>query len=431
MNTPAALKPVAPPPPGITPNLNNPPNMQAVNITIVVICLTITTPIVCMRLYTKFFITKARGWEDYTMFAAWVYSPQDSIAIINISLSVLMQFLSVCFAVVGILFAQVGAGVDGWNLRLRSIPAIRLMAWIVEALYVPTIYLTKLSIILQCIKIFAPVKGGLIYWTSQFLIWFNAMFYLAIFLSNIFQCWPVSAAWLPARGSTCINVNFSIIISAAINVLSDFTILTLPLYAIWHLQMPRHRKVAVAFAFLAGGFACVSSAIRLYFSIKYNHSTDQTYLLIQLIFWSYAEIYSGILAGCIPLLARFWKHFREARRRSSASSDSSQPCSIDKLLPEDRSPMAEFHVQPPFRTKNVPLKVSYEQEEPIVTTPASNYSIQHDLECWDPDVESSAVESSFKKSTRMEARYPSTIFGGKPLPYVPLTGVSRTPSGRF
>ncbi|MCJ1317038.1 hypothetical protein MMC15_002359 [Xylographa vitiligo] len=411
MNTPAALKPVAQPPPGVVANLDNPPNMQAVNITIVVICLTITTPIVCMRLYTKLFITKTRGWDDYTMFAAW--------------------FLSVCFAVIGILFAHVGAGVDGWNLRLRSVPAIRLMAWVVEAFYVPTIYLAKLSIILQCIKIFAPAKKGLIYWTSQFLIWFNAMFYLAIFLSNIFQCWPVSAAWLPARGSTCINVNFSIIVSAAINVLSDFTILILPLYAIWHLQMPRHRKVSVSFAFLAGGFACVSSAIRLYFSIKYNHSTDQTYLLIQLIFWSYAEIYSGILAGCIPLLARFLKHFKEARRRSSASSDSSQPCSIDKLLPEDRLPMAESFLQPLSRKKHIPLEVWYEQEEPVVMTPNLEGSIQHDLECDDPGVETLARDNSFPKSTRMESRYPSTIYGGKPLPYTPLIGVSRTPSGRF
>ena len=61
------------------------------------------------------------------MFAAWVCSPYGSIAIIDILLTVWIQFLSVCFAVIGILFAHVGAGVDGWNLRLRSVPAIRLV----------------------------------------------------------------------------------------------------------------------------------------------------------------------------------------------------------------------------------------------------------------------------------------------------------------
>ncbi|MCJ1402456.1 hypothetical protein MMC11_005676 [Xylographa trunciseda] len=405
MNSPAALKPLTGPPPGIIANLDDPPNSQILNAAIVAICLTITTPIVCMRLYTKFFITKARGWEDYTMLSAW--------------------FLSVCFAVIGILFAHVGAGVDGWNLRLRSVPAIRLVAWIVEAIYVPTVYLTKLSIILQCIKIFAPAKKGLIYWTSQFFIWFNAMFYLAIFLSNIFQCWPVSAAWLPTRGSTCINVNFSIIVSAAINVVSDFAVLILPLYAIWHLQMPRHRKVSVSIAFLAGGFACVSSAIRLYFSIIYNHSGDQT-----LTSYSYAEIYSGIIAGCIPLLARFYKHFMEAKRRSSASSGSSQPRSVDRLLPRDRSPMAEFHVQPP-RRKHIPLNVWYDQKEPIITSQALDDKSQHELESWDPDIEELAAENSSKNSKRMEARYPSTVFGGKPLPYIPMIGIPRTQSGRF
>ncbi|MCJ1476024.1 hypothetical protein MMC13_004688 [Lambiella insularis] len=411
MNSPAALKPLAQPPPGVTANLDNPPNMQALNIAIVAICLAITTPVLWMRLYTKFFITKSRGWEDYTIFSAW--------------------FLSVCFAVVGILFAQVGAGVDGWNLRIRSVPAIRLLAWIVEAVYVPTIYLTKLSIILQCVKVFAPTKKGIIYWTSQFFIWFNAMFYVAIFLSNIFQCWPVSAAWLPVRESTCINVNFSLIITAAINVLSDFALLILPLYAIWHLHMPRQRKVSISLAFAAGGFACVSSAIRLYFSIIYNHSNDQTYLLIQVLFWSYAEIYSGIIACCIPLLARFFKHFVEATRRSSASSESSQPRSIDGLLKKDRSPDTDFYVQPPSRSEYIPLKVRTEQDEPIATTHAFDDSKQQDLESWDPDQEALAKNQWSKTSTRVEARYPSTISESKPLPYMPITGVLRTASGRF
>ena len=146
---------------------------------------------------------------------------------------------------------------------------------------------------------------------------------------------------------------------------------------------------------------------------------------------SYAEIYSGIIAGCIPLLARFLKHFQEVSRRSSTSSDSSQPRSIDKLLPDSKSSMPESYVWLPSRSKHTPLKVRYDQEDLIVTTPSFNDSKQHYLECRNPVVEMLAVDRSFQKPTRMEARYPSTIFGGKPLPYTPLTGVPRTPSGRF
>ena len=93
--------------------------------------------------------------------------------------------------------------------------------------------------------------------------------------------------------------------------------------------------------------------------------------------------------------------------------------------------MAEPFLQPLSRKKHIPLEVWYEQEEPVVMTPNLEGSIQHDLECDDPGVETLARDNSFPKSTRMESRYPSTIYGDKPLPYTPLIGVSRTPSGRF
>ena len=93
--------------------------------------------------------------------------------------------------------------------------------------------------------------------------------------------------------------------------------------------------------------------------------------------------------------------------------------------------MADLYAQPPSRSKQIPLKVQYEHEKPNVATHAFDDSIQNDLESLDPDMEALAEDDSFKKSMRLEARYPSTILEGKPLPYIPLSGILRTPSGRF
>ena len=52
------------PPPGVTPNFNDPFSLQPYNILTIAICFALTTPSVAARLYTRYFIIKSVGWED-------------------------------------------------------------------------------------------------------------------------------------------------------------------------------------------------------------------------------------------------------------------------------------------------------------------------------------------------------------------------------
>lgn len=52
------------PPPGVIQNLEHPPTMQNWNLLCQVICLSLSTICVLIRMYTKIFITKSHGWED-------------------------------------------------------------------------------------------------------------------------------------------------------------------------------------------------------------------------------------------------------------------------------------------------------------------------------------------------------------------------------
>ena len=51
-----------PPPPGVAPDFNNPTLGYVV--ASVAICLTITTLVVWIRMYTVFFVIKSHGWAD-------------------------------------------------------------------------------------------------------------------------------------------------------------------------------------------------------------------------------------------------------------------------------------------------------------------------------------------------------------------------------
>ena len=57
--------PAMKPPPGLTPNLKNPPkHFFADRLVTMVLCLTFATLFVAMRMYTKLFVMKRHGWED-------------------------------------------------------------------------------------------------------------------------------------------------------------------------------------------------------------------------------------------------------------------------------------------------------------------------------------------------------------------------------
>ena len=52
------------PPPHVMPNLVNPPSQRGVNLACNIICLTVATLCVLIRLHTKIFIQRSPGWDD-------------------------------------------------------------------------------------------------------------------------------------------------------------------------------------------------------------------------------------------------------------------------------------------------------------------------------------------------------------------------------
>ena len=92
------------------------------------------------------------------------------------------------------------------------------------------------------------------YWTVWILIGANFAVYTATLFAYVFACWPREHIWNPfATGKArCIDLAAALLSSSAINLISDFTILVLPILGISKLQMPLRRKIGVAAIFLTG-----------------------------------------------------------------------------------------------------------------------------------------------------------------------------------
>lgn len=52
------------PPPGVIPNFANPANFHTEYVVTVALCLSLSTTVLCMRMYTKFYIIRKTVWAD-------------------------------------------------------------------------------------------------------------------------------------------------------------------------------------------------------------------------------------------------------------------------------------------------------------------------------------------------------------------------------
>jgi hypothetical protein len=116
------------------------------------------------------------------------------------------------------------------------------------------IFITKLSILLQYLRIFCP-NGATNGWTRK-IIWalvlFNLLFYIAVMIPQIMACNPREKIWHPLINGKCLDLSLILIAGAIVNIFSDFSILILPMVKVWQLQLTRSKKLGLVAVFATG-----------------------------------------------------------------------------------------------------------------------------------------------------------------------------------
>ena len=120
-------------------------------------------------------------------------------------------------------------------------------------IYSPAIFLAKLSILLQFRRLFDVARTGKTHIAIHVLIWANFWFYFPYLGATVFQCVPRAKIWdIFITTGGCINLKAAFIAASAINVVSDFSILLLPLYRIQQLKIATKKKIGVMSIFAVG-----------------------------------------------------------------------------------------------------------------------------------------------------------------------------------
>ncbi|RAL14348.1 uncharacterized protein BO97DRAFT_433014 [Aspergillus homomorphus CBS 101889] len=249
-------RPAGSPPSGQISNLDDPPNLLLVGRAILLLTWFLSSIPVFIRLYTKIFIVREFRFSDCMYLG-----------------------LGMGYLATGWLINEAAPGVDQWNLRLRDF---------IRMLY-----------------------RDLFFWSCHSLVWLNFIFYTICTFLEIFACRPLSKAWdvLNTDGSCLVNTRLINIISSAFNSVSDLMLLLLPQTRIWRLHVKLRKRVFVSAVFLFGVLATTSSIIRLVYTVLlYTTTNNLSYYSWMAGVWTLPEIACGIIAGCLPSLARFFRH---------------------------------------------------------------------------------------------------------------------------
>ncbi|RWA12357.1 hypothetical protein EKO27_g2747 [Xylaria grammica] len=204
------------------------------------------------------------------------------------------------FAAAGLTFGMIhnGLGTHADTVSNERLTNFLKLLLAFECVYVTVIFIVKISILRMYIRIFASrdfklaarvVEGIVLAW------------WLSIALTCIFQCNPVSKAWLPLSPGKCINLKAFFYGNALPNILTDIIILSLPIRQVLKLQTGKANKLSISFIFLLGSFVSFASIYRFTTLLVFN-PLDATWTLAPSQAWCMIEISTGVVSACLPTM---------------------------------------------------------------------------------------------------------------------------------
>ncbi|KAI0442938.1 hypothetical protein F4803DRAFT_575060 [Xylaria telfairii] len=280
--------PALDPPAGVEPKFRDYYPVKASQIALTTVLLTLSTGGVLARSYARAQVLKQFDFSDGALILA------------------LLMFAT--HTTVKLVANTYGQGYHQWDIDLVAIGRFLLMQNVVETLYCPTMLLAKYTVLRQIELIFYKHQHEKI--ASRLilgLIWANLVFYITIFFAFLCACVPRAKISNPSLHGHCINTQASILATSVINVVSDFTILTIPLVAVWQLQLRPRAKLGVSIVFAVGIFATIACIVRLYYGVELVRSEDSTWLIENVSIWASIEITTVILVACFPLFPLLYR----------------------------------------------------------------------------------------------------------------------------
>ncbi|KAI1661266.1 hypothetical protein F4813DRAFT_385800 [Daldinia decipiens] len=155
--------------------------------------------------------------------------------------------------------------------------------YVLQILYNPILALVKCSVLTFLLRIGGQKRQ--VRYAIHALNMFTLGLMIAIFVTAVFQCSPISYFWEritnPTMQGKCIDTGIFYVTTAALTIFTDVLVLALPFWIFMGLKMAPRIKFAIMVVFLLGAVVTVVSILRMLWLIetclypmKYDYSYD-------------------------------------------------------------------------------------------------------------------------------------------------------------
>ncbi|KAK7227970.1 hypothetical protein V2G26_000140 [Clonostachys chloroleuca] len=266
----------APPPPGVIPNFENPPDAGRIaTIAVFAVCYPLSTALFATRIYSKIVIIRQLVLEDVTCVLAWV--------------------LMTAFTATSIQLIRHGMGYHTWDVAPDEYAEMLKWVYITSILYEPAAYFTKVTLLLLLARVFAvntKVSKGIHYFNVALLI-----AYIPLLAVKIALCQPIPGFWRQDVEGKCLDLREILIIDVAFAIATDTLIFTIPIPLIWQLRTPWTKKIKFVLLLGAGGAATAFTVYRL---VLLNNGRDVAANFAMLDLLTMLELTIGLVCSCLP-----------------------------------------------------------------------------------------------------------------------------------
>ncbi|KAF1813239.1 hypothetical protein P152DRAFT_448560 [Eremomyces bilateralis CBS 781.70] len=264
------------------PNFVNPESQANKMLISIYICIIIIIFVLLLRLYSRIYVAKFFGMDD------WMIVPAAITAI--------------GYGINAIVAIDHGWYKHIWDLRPHELMMARKLVIASNLTGLYTAGCTKLSVLLLYHRI-APA-----YSRFQYLVWFFTglaiLWIISFTAANFLLCIPLHAYWdLNYDGPQSCFVEVPYFVAfAGIDLFLDTAIFILPLPLVIPLRLPKRQKMILGAVFGIGIFAVVAAALRLPSLVRVTESFDLTWEIYDAALWTLVEATVGIFCASVPAL---------------------------------------------------------------------------------------------------------------------------------
>ncbi|EGX93830.1 integral membrane protein, putative [Cordyceps militaris CM01] len=256
---------------------NRGPELLGINITFCII----TCSIVLLRCYTRAFIVKAFGVDDWIIILAT------------------MCYLG--YITASNMGVKYGTGQHKDALTEADYQRAMMQWWFCYLFFSLTMVASKVSFAWFLLRIVnKQTHAWLIYAATMCTVLGGLVF----FFVTLLQCQPISHYWDKTGAGHCISMDVVIALAylySAFSVITDFTFAILLGFVVWHLNLQKRARIVVIFLITMGCVASAAVIVRVPF-LKFLKEPDFLWDTTDIAIWSTIEMSLAISAVSISTL---------------------------------------------------------------------------------------------------------------------------------